>query len=114
MRLRSGDILCVEALVEFYRGVDAAHDLCRPAGETTAPRRICRDGSIGIGRFFCLGHRWSSRWEEEMIRWSRSALVLLLLVLVGAETAVENGAVPLERPRLGEFIPSSPPVPAPT
>ena len=49
-----------------------------------------------------------------MIRWSRSALVLLLLVLVGAETAVENGAVPLERPRLGEFIPSSPPVPAPT
>jgi thiol-disulfide isomerase/thioredoxin len=49
-----------------------------------------------------------------MIRWSRSALVLLLLVLVGAETAVENGAGPLERPRLGEFIPSSPPVPAPT
>jgi thiol-disulfide isomerase/thioredoxin len=49
-----------------------------------------------------------------MIRWSRSAAVLLLLVLAGAETAVENGAVPLERPRLGEFIPSSPPVPAPT
>ena len=49
-----------------------------------------------------------------MIRWSRSAAVLLLLVLAGAETAAENGAVPLERPRLGEFIPSSPPVPAPT
>src|SRR6266446_6530438 len=49
-----------------------------------------------------------------MIRWSRTTVVLLLLVLAGAETAVENGAVPGERPRLGEFIPSSPPVPAPT
>jgi thiol-disulfide isomerase/thioredoxin len=49
-----------------------------------------------------------------MRRWRRTAAVLLLLVLAGAETAVENGAVPLERPRLGEFIPSSPPVPAPT
>ena len=49
-----------------------------------------------------------------MIRWSRPAALLLLLVLMGAGTAVENGAVPLERPRLGEFIPSSPPVPAPT
>jgi thiol-disulfide isomerase/thioredoxin len=49
-----------------------------------------------------------------MTRWSRPAALLLLLVLMGAGTAVENGAVPLERPRLGEFIPSSPPVPAPT
>ena len=49
-----------------------------------------------------------------MVRWSRPATIVLLLVLAGAETAVENGAVPLERPRLGEFIPSSPPVPAPT
>ena len=48
-----------------------------------------------------------------MIRWSRTTAVLLLLVLAGAETAVENGAVPGERPRLGEFFPSSPPVPAP-
>ena len=48
-----------------------------------------------------------------MIRWSRTAAVLLLLVLAGAETAAENGAVSGERPRLGEFIPSSPPVPAP-
>jgi thiol-disulfide isomerase/thioredoxin len=49
-----------------------------------------------------------------MIRWSRPAALLLLLFLMGARTAVENGAVALERPRLGEFIPSSPPVPAPT
>src|ERR1700736_1549919 len=49
-----------------------------------------------------------------MMRWSRTAAVLLLLVLAGAETAAENGAVSGERPRLGEFIPSSPPVPAPT
>ena len=48
-----------------------------------------------------------------MIRWGRTTAVLLLLVLAGAETAVENGAVPGERPRLGEFFPSSPPVPAP-
>ena len=49
-----------------------------------------------------------------MIRWSRTAAVLLLLFLTGAGTAVEDGAVAVERPRLGEFIPSSPPVPAPT
>src|SRR3984893_147733 len=49
-----------------------------------------------------------------MIRRSRTAAVLLLLVLAGAETVAENGAVSGERPRLGEFIPSSPPVPAPT
>jgi thiol-disulfide isomerase/thioredoxin len=49
-----------------------------------------------------------------MIGWSRATAVLLLLVLAGADIAAENGAVPAERPRLGEFIPSSPPVPAPT
>src|SRR5437879_2158602 len=49
-----------------------------------------------------------------MVRWSRPATIVLLLVLAGAETVAENGAVLLERPRLGEFIPSSPPVPAPT
>src|SRR5438132_11128759 len=113
MRLRSGDVLCVEALVEFYRGVDAAHDLCRPAGEATAPQRVCRDGRIRIGGFSRPGHRWSSRWEEEMIGWRRATAVLLL-VLAGADIAAENAAVPAERPRLGEFIPSSPPVPAPT
>jgi thiol-disulfide isomerase/thioredoxin len=48
-----------------------------------------------------------------MIRWSRTAAVLLPLVLAGAGTAVEDGAVTVERPRLGEFIPNSPPVPAP-
>jgi thiol-disulfide isomerase/thioredoxin len=48
-----------------------------------------------------------------MIRWSRTAAVLLPLVLAGAGTAVEDGAVTVERPRLGEFVPSSPPVPAP-
>jgi len=48
-----------------------------------------------------------------MIRWRRSAAVLFLLVLAGADTAVEDGAVTAERPRLGEFIPGSPPVPAP-
>ena len=49
-----------------------------------------------------------------MVRWSRVAAVLLPLVLAGAGTAVEDGAVSVERPRLGEFIPNSPPIPAPT
>src|SRR5262245_28446540 len=48
-----------------------------------------------------------------MIKWGRTAAFLLLLVLAGADTAVEDGAVTVERPRLGEFIPGSPPVPAP-
>ena len=49
-----------------------------------------------------------------MVRWSRVAAVLLPLVLAGAGTAAEDGAVSVERPRLGEFIPNSPPIPAPT
>jgi thiol-disulfide isomerase/thioredoxin len=49
-----------------------------------------------------------------MVRWSRAAAVLLPLVLAGAGTAVEDGVVSVERPRLGEFIPNSPPIPAPT
>jgi thiol-disulfide isomerase/thioredoxin len=49
-----------------------------------------------------------------MTRWGRTAAVLLLLVLPGAGAAVEDGAVSVERPRLGEFIPNSPPIPAPT
>jgi thiol-disulfide isomerase/thioredoxin len=48
------------------------------------------------------------------VRWSRVAAVLLPLVLAGAGTAAEDGAVSVERPRLGEFIPNSPPIPAPT
>jgi thiol-disulfide isomerase/thioredoxin len=49
-----------------------------------------------------------------VVRWSRVAAVLLPLVLAGAGTAVADGAVSVERPRLGEFIPNSPPIPAPT
>ena len=49
-----------------------------------------------------------------MVRWSRIACLLLPLVLAGAGTAVEDGAVGVKRPRLGEFIPNSPPIPAPT
>jgi thiol-disulfide isomerase/thioredoxin len=49
-----------------------------------------------------------------MMRWSRIGTVLLPLVLLGAGTTGEDGAVRVERPRLGEFIPNSPPTPAPT
>ena len=49
-----------------------------------------------------------------MIRRTLIAALLLPLVLAGAGTAVENGALTPERPQLGEFIPNSPPMPAPT
>ncbi len=49
-----------------------------------------------------------------MIRWCGTAAALLVVALAGADTVVEKGALPQERPRLGEFIPNSPPVPAPT
>ena len=48
-----------------------------------------------------------------MVRWSRAAALLLLLVLANTGSAVENNASSPERARLGEFIPASPPVPAP-
>jgi thiol-disulfide isomerase/thioredoxin len=48
-----------------------------------------------------------------MMRWSRAAAFLLPLVLVGAGLAVEQSASTPEHARLGEFIPTSPPSPAP-
>jgi thiol-disulfide isomerase/thioredoxin len=48
-----------------------------------------------------------------MIRWSRASALLLLLVLAATGSAVENGAHTPERARLGEFVPASPPAPAP-
>jgi thiol-disulfide isomerase/thioredoxin len=48
-----------------------------------------------------------------MMRWSRAAAFLLPLVLVGAGLAVEQSASTPEHARLGEFIPASPPTPAP-
>ena len=49
-----------------------------------------------------------------MIKWRCAAAVLLPLALASGAIAVENEAGESGRPRLGEFIPSSPPVPAPT
>jgi thiol-disulfide isomerase/thioredoxin len=48
-----------------------------------------------------------------MTRWSLAAAILLSLVVSDAGAAAENGTGIPERPSLGEFIPNSPPVPAP-
>ena len=40
MRDGSCDILCVEPLVEFDRGINARHDLIRTGSETSAPHGI--------------------------------------------------------------------------
>jgi thiol-disulfide isomerase/thioredoxin len=48
-----------------------------------------------------------------MIRWSRVAAILLSLVLASGGGAVGNETGNSGRPRLGEFIPRSPPVAAP-
>jgi thiol-disulfide isomerase/thioredoxin len=49
-----------------------------------------------------------------MIRWRRAGAVLLSLALASGIAAAGNEAGNSERPRLGEFILSSPPMPAPT
>jgi thiol-disulfide isomerase/thioredoxin len=47
------------------------------------------------------------------MRWSRAVGWLLLLVLAAGGHAAEDKPAELERVRLGEFIPASPPQPAP-
>ena len=47
------------------------------------------------------------------MRWSRAVAWLFLLILAAAGSAAENKPAELERVRLGEFIPASPPLPAP-
>ena len=47
------------------------------------------------------------------MRWSRAVAWLFLLILAAAGSAAEDKPAELERVRLGEFIPASPPLPAP-
>jgi thiol-disulfide isomerase/thioredoxin len=47
------------------------------------------------------------------MRWSRAVSWLLLLILAAGGHAAEDKPAELERVRLGEFIPASPPLPAP-
>ena len=47
------------------------------------------------------------------MRWSRAVACLFLLILAAAGSAAEDKPAELERVRLGEFIPASPPLPAP-
>jgi thiol-disulfide isomerase/thioredoxin len=47
------------------------------------------------------------------MRWSRAVAWLFLLILAAAGSTAEDKPAELERVRLGEFIPASPPLPAP-
>ena len=47
------------------------------------------------------------------MRWGRAVAWLFLLILAAAGSAAEDKPAELERVRLGEFIPASPPLPAP-
>ena len=47
------------------------------------------------------------------MRWSHAFASLLLLILVGNSVLAEDNPGKTERVRLGEFIPASPPLPAP-
>ena len=66
MRLRAGDVLGVEAPVEIDRGIDAAHDCGRAAGEPAAPHRIgFAGGAVGTieATRFATGRKNAFRWE---------------------------------------------------
>src|SRR6516165_1667365 len=102
MRLGAGDVLGVEALVEIDRGVDAAHDLGRASGKAAAPYRI--------GRFLCASH---PPGEDEAMKWVVAAALVFFLVAPGLGVAAEGDAVMPDRTKLGEFVPSSQPFPAP-
>src|SRR3977135_1209199 len=106
MRLRAGDVFGVEALVEIDRGVDAAHDLGGTTGKAAAPQRV--------RRFACAGHRPTprARGEEETTKWVAAALMVLLATLGLGATAEDRPDTP-DRTKLGEFVPSSEPFPAP-
>ena len=47
------------------------------------------------------------------MRWGRAVAWLFLLILAAAGSTAEDKPAELERVRLGEFIPASPPLPAP-
>ena len=80
MRLRAGDVLGLEALVEIDGRVDAAHDLGRAAGETAAPLLVRR----ALARLRCAAHPAARvQWKAAMVRSGRALLVALLVALPG-------------------------------
>src|SRR5580704_11707191 len=101
MRLRGGDVLGPEAPVEADRGVDLAHDVGPPAAEAAAPQGV---GATGL---FCAGHR-----EVAIMRWGCTAAFSILIAVSGAGAAADDAFLP-EHTKLGEFIATAPPLPAP-
>src|ERR1700745_1887882 len=107
MRLRAGDIFGGEAAVKIYRGSDAAHDLTRRSGKTAAPYRT--------GRFARAGHRphFRAHREDELMKWTVAAASIFLLVAPTLGAADEGEVDMPDRTKLGEFVPSTQPRPAP-
>ena len=73
MRLRAGDVLGIEALVEIDRGVDAAHDRGRAAGKAAAPHRV----GLAGGAVALVSWRGSASFGT-------AVTIVLLLALIGA------------------------------
>src|SRR5882724_10570758 len=108
MRLRAGNVLGIEALVEVDRGVDALHDLGRAAGKAAAPERVRRGRVLhGIGHVPEVGRR-----NVVKMRLSRAVILAVVLCVpaVGwaafdlAQRAAEGG----KPPQMPEFNPTVP------
>src|SRR5689334_10052466 len=103
MRLRPGDILGVEALVEADRHVDALHDLGRSAREPAAP-----------GSVLHAGRRRSA--ARVRMKSARIAIPLILVAVVGsvaAALALGPGKGPPHAGEMRKFTPLDAPRPAP-
>src|SRR5689334_18918012 len=130
MRLGTGDVLGVEALVEVERGVDALHDLGRAGGEPAAPG--------GVGRWIPTGRRGPCHdprrarrpGNDVMKGQMRAFIVLVVLCALGSLALIEWPFRPEQRQpeqalsdargdaasppaTLGQFTPLDPPRPAP-
>ena len=109
------DVLGVEALVEIDRGVDAAHDLRRTTGKAAAPQRIRRSLAAAPGFFAPVMRCDPSRSrEDETMRWRSRRFVVGAAGRWWPPARLQSDKPGVtERVRLGEFIPVTPPLPAP-
>src|SRR4051794_30803268 len=104
---RAGDVFRGEALVEIDRGIYAPPDIRPTAAKAATPLRI--------GRFALAGHRplFRAPREDETMKWTVIAALMFLLVAPDLGAADESDSDMPDRTKLGEFVPSAPPFPAP-